>query len=88
MRVEDVTTVIDEIRPVLHLDGGDLELCDADAATGVVTVRLVGACAGCANAGATLRAGVERILRDRVPGLTAVVEAATGIDGVTGAAAS
>ena len=62
---EKVVAVIDEIRPFLQADGGDIELVDIQ--DGVVKVRLRGACAGCPAAQMTLRMGVERRLRDRVP---------------------
>ena len=68
----DVRKVIDELRPFIQSDGGDLELVGVDAARGVVTVRLHGACVGCGLASITLKAGVERTLRQRVPGVTRV----------------
>ncbi|MBN1418013.1 MAG: NifU family protein [Planctomycetes bacterium] len=71
-----VEMAIKEIRPHLQRDGGDIQLVDVDEETGVVTVRLQGACAGCPGAQMTLKAGVERILRERVPGIQRV-EAAT-----------
>lgn len=71
---EQVTDTLDELRPRLAAHGGDVELVDVDDA-GVVSVRLVGACRGCPGAMMTLRLGVERILRERVPGVTEVVTA-------------
>ncbi|MDO4183312.1 MAG: NifU family protein [Coriobacteriia bacterium] len=70
----DVSAVLDLIRPNLQMDGGDVELVDVDEA-GVVTVRLQGACNGCPMAAMTLANGVERILKDRIPGVTKVVPA-------------
>jgi Fe-S cluster biogenesis protein NfuA len=67
-----VEQTIEVIRPALHADGGDIELCDVDEATGVVTVRLTGACGTCPSSTQTLKAGVERIMRDRVEGVTEV----------------
>jgi len=72
---DNVAKVIDTIRPLLQADGGDLELVAVDAATGKVTVRLQGACKGCPSAGRTLKMGVERILKERVPEVTEVVAA-------------
>ena len=69
-RVEET---IDVIRPVLHADGGDIELRDVDEQTGVVTVSLIGACGTCPASDQTLKAGIERIMRDRVDGVTEVV---------------
>ena len=71
---EQVEATIGAIRPALQADGGDIVLHGVDEATGVVTVELVGACAGCPSSGQTLKVGVERIMRDRVDGVTAVVD--------------
>jgi len=71
-----VEATIEVIRPALQADGGDIVLRDVDEASGLVSVELVGACAGCPSSGLTLKAGVERIMRDRVDGVTAVVNVA------------
>ncbi len=70
---EQVLDVIELMRPALQADGGDIELVDIDEASGVVSVSLVGACGTCPSATITLKAGVERIMRDKVPGVTEVV---------------
>jgi len=62
---EKVEAVINEIRPMLQADGGDIEL--VDVVDGVVKVRLRGACAGCPGAQMTLKMGVERKLKEQVP---------------------
>lgn len=62
---EKIQAALDEIRPALQADGGDVELVDI-AEDGVVTVQLQGACHGCPMSQLTLSNGVERILRDRV----------------------
>lgn len=67
----DVVQAIDAIRPALQADGGDIVFRDVDDA-GVVHVELVGACGTCPISTTTLRAGVERIIKDRVPGVSAV----------------
>jgi len=67
----DVQEAIDAIRPALQADGGDIELRSIDD-EGVVHVALVGACGTCPVSTMTLKAGVERIIMDRVPGVTAV----------------
>ena len=67
-----VLEAIDAIRPALQADGGDIELTGIDDA-GVVRVNLVGACGTCPVSTMTLKAGVERIIMDRVPGITEVV---------------
>ena len=51
-------------------------LHDVDEATGVVSVTLTGACVGCPASTQTLKAGIERIMRDRVDGVTEVVDVA------------
>jgi len=66
-----VTAVLDEIRPHLQADGGDVELVDVSE-TGVVKVKLTGACAGCPMAQLTLKRGIEARLKEKVPGVTAV----------------
>ncbi len=71
-----VEATIEVIRPALRADGGDIVLHDVDATTGIVSVELVGACAGCPASTQTLKVGVERILRDRVGGVTGVVNVA------------
>jgi len=68
-----VEETIEAIRPALQADGGDIVLRDVDEATGIVTVELVGACGTCAVSTQTLKQGVERIMRDRVDGVTEVV---------------
>lgn len=62
---------LEYIRPALQYDGGDLVLLGVDD-DGTVNLNLVGACSGCPMSMMTLTAGIERILIDRVPGVTAV----------------
>ena len=73
---EQVEATIEVIRPALQADGGDIVLRDVDEVTGLVSVELIGACVGCPSSNHTLKAGVERIMRDRVDGVTAVVNVA------------
>jgi len=73
---EQVEATIAIIRPALQADGGDIVLHDVDEVTGLVSVELTGACVGCPSSNTTLKAGVERIMRDRVDGVTAVVNIA------------
>ena len=68
-----VEETIEVIRPALQADGGDMVLRDVNEETGVVTVTLVGACGTCPASTQTLKAGIERIMRDRVDGVTEVV---------------
>jgi Fe-S cluster biogenesis protein NfuA len=69
---EAVLEAIDMIRPALQSDGGDIVYRTIDE-DGVVHVELVGACGTCPVSMMTLKAGVERIIMDRVPGVTEVV---------------
>lgn len=71
---EQVEAVIDIIRPAIQADGGDVDLIEVDESSGVVTVVLSGACVGCPASTVTMKAGIERIVKDRVPGVTAVVQ--------------
>ena len=66
----EVKAALDQIRPSLQADGGDVELIDVE--NGIVKVRLQGACAGCPMSQMTLKNGIERVLKQAVPGVTAV----------------
>jgi Fe-S cluster biogenesis protein NfuA len=70
---EQVVPIIETIRPMLQADGGDIELVDVAEDTGVVSVRLQGACKGCPGAQMTLKMGVERHLKEKVPEVKEVV---------------
>ena len=72
MMKEKVQAVIEEIRPYLQADGGDIELVEVTD-DGIVKVRLRGACAGCPGAQMTLRMGVERKLKEEIPEVKQVV---------------
>jgi Fe-S cluster biogenesis protein NfuA len=63
---------LDEIRPYVQGDGGDIEL--VDVTDGIVQLRLAGACVGCMHSMMTLQAGIERRLKEKVPEVR-VVEA-------------
>lgn len=67
-----LTEALEAIRPALQADGGDINLVGFDEETGVVDVELVGACGSCPASIMTLKAGIERILKDRVEGITEV----------------
>ena len=68
---EKVQAAIEKIRPMLKADGGDVELIDVSD-SGVVQVRLQGACSGCPMSQMTLKNGIERIIKQEVPEVTAV----------------
>jgi Fe-S cluster biogenesis protein NfuA len=74
----ELMDAIDLIRPALQADGGDIRVVEIHDEEGIVDVELLGACVGCPASTMTLKAGVERILKDRVAGLTEV--RAIGLD--------
>jgi len=67
-----VAEIINSIRPMLQNDGGDIELVGIDEDK-TVRVRLQGACRGCPGAAMTLKMGVERLLKERLPEIKEVV---------------
>ena len=69
---ERVQHVINWMRPIIQSDGGDIELVDVSDA-GVVSIRFHGACVGCPSSSATLKLGIERNLREKVPEITEVI---------------
>jgi Fe-S cluster biogenesis protein NfuA len=67
---ENVETVLDELRPYLMADGGNVELVELDGP--VVKLRLQGACGSCPSSAMTLRMGIERKLRESIPEIAEV----------------
>ena len=67
-----VSHILDLIRPAVQSDGGDIELVDVTD-SGVVHIRLHGACVGCPSSTMTLRVGIEKNLKDNIPEVTGVV---------------
>jgi len=68
---EKVQAALDQIRPNLQRDGGDVELVDVTG-EGVVKVKLTGRCRGCPMSQMTLKMGIERFLKTNVPDVKAV----------------
>lgn len=64
--------VLDAIRPSFQADGGDIELIGVDDETGVVTIEMTGACAACMFASTDISEGIDTIIKEHVPGVTAV----------------
>ena len=62
---------IEDIRPAVQADGGDIKLASVN--DGVVNIEMLGACQGCPLSIATLKSGIERILKDKVPGVVEVI---------------
>ena len=67
---ENVETVLDELRPYLEADGGNVELVEIDGP--IVNLRLQGACSSCPSSTMTLKMGIERKLREKIPEITEV----------------
>lgn len=69
---EKIEDVLASIRPAVRADGGDIQLVEFDQESGLVQVRMVGACYACPMSMATLRAGIEQRLRMVVPEVRSV----------------
>jgi Fe-S cluster biogenesis protein NfuA len=68
---EKVEEVLNQIRPALQADGGDIRL--VDVTDGVVKVVLTGACGSCPMSQMTLKMGVEKTLKEKIPGIKQVI---------------
>jgi len=69
---DDIVNALAKIKPSLQADGGDVELVEVTE-DGVIKVKLTGTCAGCPMSQMTLKMGIERILKEEVPGVKEVV---------------
>ena len=69
--MEVLNDTIEYIRPAVQADGGDIKLASVN--DGVVNIEMLGACQGCPLSIATLKSGIERILKDKVPGVVEVI---------------
>ncbi len=67
-----IEELLDSIRPAIRSDGGDIELVEFDEDSGLVQLRMVGACYACPMSMMTLKAGIEQRLRMQVPEVRAV----------------
>nr|WP_255146315.1 NifU family protein [Synechococcus sp. ATX 2A4] len=72
LTVENVERVLDELRPYLMADGGNVEIVEIDGP--IVKVRLQGACGSCPSSTMTLKMGIERKLRESIPEVSEVVQ--------------
>jgi Fe-S cluster biogenesis protein NfuA len=70
--LEEIKKTLEEIRPALKADGGDVELVEVGE-DGVVKVKLTGACGHCPMSIMTLKMGIEKRLIEKVPGVTQVI---------------
>ena len=78
---DEIEQVLNQVRPALRMDGGDIQLVDFDAATGIVRVRLEGACRGCPMSKITLKMGIEMAPVDAFPDLVKEVVSVDDVDG-------
>ena len=69
---DEIEKAIEDIRPYLQADGGDVELVDVSS-DGVVKVRLTGACGGCPMSQITLKMGIEKVIKQEVPEVKEVI---------------
>ncbi len=69
---ENVETVLNELRPFLIADGGNVEIVEIDGP--VIKVRLQGACGSCPSSTMTLKMGIERKLREMIPEISEVIQ--------------
>jgi Fe-S cluster biogenesis protein NfuA len=69
---EQIAALLQKVRPMLQADGGDVEFVDFDEKTGIVKVRLQGACGSCPMATVTLKNGIEKYLKEAMPQITSV----------------
>ncbi|EHA60183.1 MAG: NifU family protein [Synechococcus sp.] len=69
---ENVEKVLDELRPFLMADGGNVEVVEIDGP--IVKVRLQGACGSCPSSTMTLKMGIERKMRESIPEVSEVVQ--------------
>ena len=72
LTLENVEKVLDELRPFLMADGGNVEVVELDGP--IVKVRLQGACGSCPSSTMTLKTGIERKMRESIPEVSEVVQ--------------
>lgn len=70
LTTDNVETVLDELRPYLMADGGNVELAEIEGP--IVKLRLQGACGSCPSSAMTLKMGIERRLREKIPEIAEV----------------
>lgn len=69
---EQIVALLQKVRPALQADGGDVEFVDFNEETGIVRVKLQGACGSCPMATLTLKNGIEKYLKEALPQVTSV----------------
>jgi Fe-S cluster biogenesis protein NfuA len=69
---ERIERVLDTLRPALRMDGGNVEFVEFETETGIVRLRMVGACGGCPMSMMTLKMGIERAIKGKIPEVRSV----------------
>lgn len=69
---ERIEQVLDTLRPALRMDGGNVEFVEFDSETGIVKLRMLGACGGCPMSMMTLKMGIERAVKSKLPQVKSV----------------
>lgn len=65
--IDQIKEVLEEVRPHLQMDGGDVEFVSFDEASGLLKVRLQGHCHGCPMSQITLQEGIGRVVKEKIP---------------------
>ena len=66
--------ISERVRPFVEQDGGDIEFVSFDVKSGVVRVKMQGACRGCPKSKITLKIGIERMLKHYIPDVVGVID--------------
>lgn len=74
-----IQQVLDDYRPTLYMDGGDVEVLGVDE-KGVVELKMMGACIDCPISLLTMKLGIQRLLKEKFPGTVTGVNAVTDLD--------
>lgn len=75
----EIQAVLDSYRPTLYVDGGDVEVLNVDE-QGIVHLRMLGACIDCPISLLTMKLGIQRLLKEKFPGVVTGVNAITDMD--------
>jgi Fe-S cluster biogenesis protein NfuA len=76
---QEIQRVLDDYRPTLYMDGGDVEVLRIDE-RGVVDLKMMGACIDCPISLLTMKLGIQRLLKEKFPGVVTGVNAHTDVD--------
>ena len=78
LTVANVDMILEQVRPYLISDGGNVKVIGTDADARTVTLELVGACGSCPSSTTTMKMGIERVLKEKWPDLSEVIEMSSG----------